>query len=66
MSLSLALDALLDPRLLRRRGDVHELDADVAAVGAAQDLHDLADGRHLQTEHLVDEVGRSRSASVKP
>ena len=50
-----ALDALLDPRLLRRRGDVHELDADVPAVGAAQDLQDLADGGHLQTQHLVDE-----------
>ena len=53
--LVLALDALLDPRLLRRRGDVHELDADVPAVGAAQDLQDLADGRHLEPQHLVDE-----------
>ena len=53
--LVLALDALLDPGLLRRRGDVHELDADVAAVGAAHDLHDLADGRHLEAQHLVDE-----------
>ena len=38
MSLSVALDAFLDPGLLRRDGDVHELDADVSAVGAAEDL----------------------------
>ena len=50
-----ALDALLDPRLLRRVGDVHELDADVPAIGAAQDLDDLADGGRLQPQHLVDE-----------
>ena len=50
-----ALDALLDPGLLRRRGDVHELDADVPAVGAAQDLQDLAHGGHLEPQHLVDE-----------
>ena len=53
--LVLALDALLQPGLLRRRGDVHELDADVPAVGAAQDLQDLAHGRDLEAEHLVDE-----------
>ena len=53
--LVLALDALLDPGLLRRRGDVHELDADVPAVGAAQDLQDLAHGGHLEAQHLVDE-----------
>ena len=34
---------------------MHELDADVPAVGAAQDLQDLAHGRHLEPQHLVDE-----------
>ena len=36
-------------------GDVHELDADLPAVGAAQDLEDLAHGRGLEAEHVVDE-----------
>ena len=60
--LVLALDALLQPGLLRRRGDVHELDADVPAVGAAQDLQDLAHGGDLEAQHLVDEdrAGRGR------
>src|SRR5690606_13779248 len=53
--LGLALDALLNPRLLHRRGDVHELDADLPAVGPPQDLEDLPDRRRLQAEHLVDE-----------
>src|SRR5262249_13632114 len=35
-----AFDALLDRGLLRRRGDVHELNADVSAIGAAKDLED--------------------------
>ena len=39
------LDALLDPRLLVGIGDVHELDADLAAIGLAQALHDLAQRR---------------------
>ena len=50
-----ALDALLDPGLLVRMLDVHELDADRAAVGLAQHLHDLAQGRRLQPEHVVEE-----------
>ena len=41
------LDALLDPRLLVGIGDVHELDADLAAVGLAQAVHDLAKRRLL-------------------
>src|SRR5690606_2120396 len=55
--LALALDALLDPGFLDRRGDVHELDADLTAVGSAEDLQDLADGRRLEAKHLVDEDG---------
>jgi hypothetical protein len=43
-----ALDALLDPRLLRRIGDVHELDAERLAVGAAQDRDNLADRREVE------------------
>ena len=50
-----ALDALLDPGLLRRIGDVHELDAERLAVGAAQDGDDLAQGREFEAEHLVEE-----------
>ena len=36
------LDALLHPALLRRIGDVHELDAERLAIGAPQDREDLA------------------------
>jgi hypothetical protein len=61
-----ALDALLDPGLLLRVGDVHELDAERAAVGALEDVEHLADGREFQAEHVVDEDRRSKSASVKP
>ncbi len=38
------LDALLDPRLLGGIGDVHVFDTDLAAVGLAQPVHDLAQG----------------------
>ena len=66
-----AFDALLDPRLLRRRGDVGELNADLAAVGAAQDLQDLAYRRHLEAQHLVDEdraveIGLGESVGFGP
>ena len=50
-----ALDALLQPGLLLGVGDVHVLHADVAAVGAAQDLQDLAERRGLQPQHEVEE-----------
>jgi hypothetical protein len=49
-----SFDALLQPGLLARLGDVHELDAERRAVGAAQDGEHLADGRELQAEHVVD------------
>ena len=49
------LDALLNPRLLGRIGDVHELEADRPAIGAAQDREHLADRRVFETEHVVDE-----------
>ena len=53
--LVLALDALLDPALLRGIGDVHELDAEGLAIGAAQDGDDLAHRREFEAEHHVEE-----------
>ena len=50
-----AFDALLHPGLLHRIGDVHELDAERLAIGAAQDGEHLAHGREFETEHLVEE-----------
>ena len=50
-----ALDALLDPALLRGVGDVHELDAERLAIGAAQDGDDLAHRREFEAEHHVEE-----------
>ena len=54
-ALVVALDARLDPGLLRRIGNVHELDAERRAVGARQDLQHLPDGREFEPEHIVDE-----------
>ena len=34
---------------------MHELDADGAAIGCAQDTDDLAQGGRLQPQHIVDE-----------
>ena len=48
-------DALLDPALLRRIGDVQEFDAERLAIGAAQDRDDLADGAEFEAEHVVEE-----------
>ena len=50
-----AFDALLDPALLLRVRDVHELDAERLAVGALQDRDDLAHGAELEPEHVVEE-----------
>ena len=70
--LVLAFDAFLDPRLLRRIGDVHELDAERLAIRAAQDGDDLAHGREFEAEHLVEEnlaveigVGESIGARIE-
>src|SRR6476469_4000033 len=49
------LDALLDPGLLARIGNVHELDPQRRAVGALEDGDDLVEGGPLETEHIVDE-----------
>ena len=48
-------DALLDPRLLGRIGDVHELDAERLAIGALEDADDLADRAEFEPEHVVEE-----------
>ncbi|KQY84951.1 hypothetical protein ASD25_08060 [Brevundimonas sp. Root1423] len=48
-----AFEARLQPGLLLRLGDVHELDADIAAVGTAQDGQHLADAAGLQAQHPV-------------
>ena len=49
------LDALLQPRLLRRVGDVHEFVADGRAISAAQDREHLENGRIFEAEHVIDE-----------
>ena len=59
-------DALLDPAFLGSIRDVHELDAERAAISAPQDLKHLRDGGELQPEHIVDEdpaavVGRGEA-----
>ena len=48
-------DARLKPGFLRRIGDVHEFEADGAAVGAAQNRDHFEDGGVLQAEHAIDE-----------
>ncbi len=54
-AVALALDALLDPGLLVGVLDVHELDADLAAVGGAHRLEDLRQRRRFHPQHVVDE-----------
>ncbi len=50
-----AFDALLDPRLLFRIGDVHELDAERRTVGAPENRQHLGDGGEFQPEHVIEE-----------
>src|SRR5713226_4260716 len=50
-----SFDALLHPALLRRIGNVHELDAERLAIGAAQDGEDLAQAAELEPEHAIEE-----------
>ena len=49
------LHALLNPGLLGRIGDVHELEADRAAIGATQDGEHFIDRRIFKTKHVIDE-----------
>ncbi|MDT4858269.1 hypothetical protein FQZ97_927300 [compost metagenome] len=55
LELARPLETLLQPGLLFRLGDVHELHADGAAIGAAQQLHHLAQRAGLQPQHAVEE-----------
>ncbi|MNU43136.1 hypothetical protein D3C71_319130 [compost metagenome] len=50
-----AFKALLQPGFLFRLGDVHVLHADVAAVGALEDLQHLTDRAGLQAQDAVQE-----------
>ena len=50
-----AFHPALDPRLLVGVLDVHELDADRAAIGLAQDGQDFAQRGGFAAEHVVDE-----------
>src|SRR6185312_9531255 len=50
-----ALDALLDPGLLRRVTDVHELDAERLAIGALADRDDFAQRAIFEPEHVIEE-----------
>ena len=50
-----ALDLALDPGFLVGVLDVHELDRDGAAIGLAQDRHDLAQRGSFEAQHVVDE-----------
>jgi hypothetical protein len=50
------LEALLHPALLGRIGQVHEFHADVAAVGVAQVVEQVAQGRRLGAEIGVADV----------
>ena len=65
-------DARLKPGFLRRIGDVHEFEADGAAVGAAQNRDHFEDGGVLQAEHAIDEdlaivicVGKAIGCGIK-
>ena len=53
--LAVALDALLQPGGLFGVGDVHVLEREGAAIGRAQDLHDLAHRAGLKAQHVVEE-----------
>ena len=50
-----AFDAFLDPLLGFGIGDMHELDADGAAIGARQDRQHLGDGGVFEPEIVIDE-----------
>ena len=50
-----AFDLALDPGLLFGVLDVHELDADRAAIGVAEDADDFAKGGGFAAQHVIDE-----------
>src|SRR3984957_19252390 len=47
------LDALLNPGLLRRIGNMDEFEADRAAIGPSQDREHIAHGRIFEPEHVI-------------
>ena len=49
-----AFDAFLNPSPLLGIGDVHVFDADRAAIGALQNVEDLAERREFETEDAAD------------
>ena len=49
------LDALLNPGLLRRIGNMDEFEADGPAIGPPQDRKHFAHGREFEPEHMIDE-----------
>src|ERR1700730_10245650 len=50
-----AFDTPLQPTLFGRIGDMHEFEADSAAIGAAQDLQHFGNGRELKPKHSINE-----------
>src|SRR5579883_108817 len=50
-----SFDALLDPGFLRRIRDMHELEADRAAIGAPEDGQHFRNGGEFEPQDLVDE-----------
>ncbi len=56
-------NTLLQPALLHGIGDVHEFHTQGVAVGAFQDIGDLADGGLFEAQHLVEE---NRAVKVGP
>src|SRR5690349_19311217 len=65
-----ALDALLDPGLLRGVADVHELDTERLAVGPLANGHDLAqravfEAKHMIEENLAVEIGLRETVSAR-
>src|SRR5262249_2835817 len=48
------LDARLDPTLLRGVGDVHELDAERLAIGAAKNRENFAQGAEFEAKHAIE------------
>src|SRR6202453_4328165 len=49
------LDALLNPGLLRRIGNMDEFEADGPAIGPPQDRKHFTHGREFEPEHMIDE-----------
>ena len=69
-ALLFAFNPLLQPLLLRRVCDVHELEPDLAAIGAPQDRQHLPDGRKLHPQiavkkHRTVQIGFREAISLR-